>query len=233
MQEILRDPMARTILAAAAIGVTLALFLIARRRKRLSYELSVTRVLSVHEAVKGKVQILFGGEPVRDVALILVDLFNSGNEPIKADDYERPVRFSLGHGTILSAEVVRVKPKNLKLVMTGFERSSVVLEPLLLNAGDSITIKLLVNEFGGEFSVDGRIAGVKEIKRGAVPRGTGLGTALVCLVGLIVILGDQYLMPQRWRGVPSNLALFVIVGSIGVFLREMYDVKRRRWKGEG
>ena len=55
--------MARTIIAIVAILVSVILFLVGRRRKRLSYLLSDTRVLGVHEAVNpSRVQILFDGD---------------------------------------------------------------------------------------------------------------------------------------------------------------------------
>ena len=58
--------MARTIIAIVAILVSVILFLVGRRRKRLSYLLSDTRVLGVHEVVNpSRVQILFDGEQSR------------------------------------------------------------------------------------------------------------------------------------------------------------------------
>ena len=36
-----------------------------------------------------------------------------------------------------------------------------MLAPILLNSGDSITVKMLVSQFDREVSIDGRIAGVK------------------------------------------------------------------------
>jgi hypothetical protein len=121
---ILRDPMVRTILAAVAICITLTLFLVARRRKRLSYSLSDTRVLGVHEAVNpSRVEILFDGAPVTDVRLVTITINNSGNESIKSDDFERALRFSWAEpARILTAEVVEVSPEScnqqLKLALT-------------------------------------------------------------------------------------------------------------------
>jgi hypothetical protein len=53
---VMRDPMARTILAVLAISVTITLFL--WRRKSLTYSVIPTQIFSVHDAVKGRVQIL-------------------------------------------------------------------------------------------------------------------------------------------------------------------------------
>lgn len=162
---ILRDPMVRTILAVAAISITVLLFLIGRRRKGLSYMLSKTRVLGVHEAVNpSRVQILFDGQPITDVHLLILTINNSGNEPIRADDFERAFRFSWAEpARILTAEVVEVNPESLHPTIKAGS-SEIVLDPLLLNPGDWLRVKTLINQVS-KLSVDARIVGVKRISR--------------------------------------------------------------------
>jgi hypothetical protein len=162
---ILRDPMVRTILAIAGLCITVGLFLAGRRRKRLSYLVSNTRVLGVHEELNpSRVQILFDGAPVTEVDLAIININNWGNEPIRAEDFERPLRFRWNEpARILSAEVIEVTPPNLqpKIKASGNE---IVLDPLLLNQGDQIRIKALINR-GRELSVDARIVGVKRVTK--------------------------------------------------------------------
>jgi hypothetical protein len=167
--SILRDPMARTILAVVAICVTVSLFLLGQRlrRKSLTYSISETRVLSVHEEVKGRVQILFDGAPARDVRLFMITVKNSGSEPIRAEDFERSLGFRWEDpAQVLTADLVSARPTSLRpVIKTG--ASEIGLEPLLLNGGDWLQIKALVNESGAH-SVDGRIVGVKELKQETV-----------------------------------------------------------------
>jgi uncharacterized membrane protein len=165
LMTILRDPMARTILAIVAICITVTLFLVGRRRKGLTYTLSDTRVLGVHEAVNpSTVQILFDGEPVTDVHLLMLTVNNSGNEPIRVDDFERALRFSWADpAKILTAEVVEVSPESLHpTIIAG--SNEIVLDPLLLNPGDWLRVKTLINQVS-KLSVDARIAGVKRISK--------------------------------------------------------------------
>jgi hypothetical protein len=160
---ILRDPMMRTILAIVAICVTVGLFLTGRRRKRLSYSLSDTRVLGVHEAVNpSRVQILFDGAAVTEVRLLIITVNNWGNEPIRVDDFERPLRFSWPEpARILTAEVAEVSPESLQpTINTGV--SEIVVDPLLLNPGDWLRIKILINQVT-KISVDARVVGLKRI----------------------------------------------------------------------
>src|ERR1019366_5768653 len=194
----LRDPMVRSILAVVAIFTTVLLFLIGRRRKSLSYLLSDTRVLGVHEAVNpSRVEILFDGAPVTDVRLVIITVNNSGNESIRIDDFERALRFSWGEpARILTAEVVEVSPENLRpTIKAGM--SEIVLDPLLLNPGDWLRIKTLINRVG-KLSVDARVAGVKRIRKtvasGKVPSARKLlFIAVGGIAGLIVILvGERF-----------------------------------------
>jgi hypothetical protein len=162
---ILRDPMVRTILAIVALCVTVGLFLAGRRRKRLSYLLSETRVLGVHEAVNpSRVQILFDGEPVTEVRLVIITVNNWGNEPIRVDDFERPLRFSWPEpARILMAEVTEVNPESLQpTIKAGI--NEIVVDPLLLNPGDWLQIKTLINQVS-KLSVDARVVGVKRVTK--------------------------------------------------------------------
>jgi hypothetical protein len=155
--------MVRTILAIVAPCLAVVLFLAARRRKRLSYSLSDTRVLGIDKAIKpSRVQILFDGAPVTEVRLVIITVNNWGNEPIRVDDFERPLRFSWSEpAKILAAEVIEVNPESLQpTIKTG--ASEIVMDPLLLNPGDQFQIKTLINQVS-KLLVDARVVGVKRI----------------------------------------------------------------------
>jgi hypothetical protein len=157
--------MVRTLLAIVAICITVSLFLAGRRRKRLSYLLSDTRVLAIHEGVNpSRVQILFDGDPVTKVRLVIITVNNYGNEPIRVDDFERPLRFSWSApAKILAAEVIEVNPETLRpTIQAGV--SEIVVDPLLLNPGDWLRIRILINQ-AGKLSVDARVVGVNRITK--------------------------------------------------------------------
>jgi len=168
MSDILRDPVwqfVATILAVIAILVSISLYLKQRRRKMLSYEIvSRTPLLSIEEEIKGVLKILYEGEPVQQVHLIVTTIMNSGNTPILVNEYERPISLGFGEeAQILTAEIAKTQPDSLR-ASTSIEDDKVTLQPTLLNGGDSITLKMLVSKFDGEITVDGRIVGVKEIQ---------------------------------------------------------------------
>jgi hypothetical protein len=123
-----------------------------------------TRLLSVHEGVKDRVQILLDGVPCRDVSLLVIEINNSGNEPIRSSDFERPLRFNCGkEAQLLSLVVDATKPDDLRPAVKS-ATNEVELTPLLLNKGDWMRIIVLAQD-AGAVSPDGRIAGVGTIKK--------------------------------------------------------------------
>jgi hypothetical protein len=198
---LLRDPIVRSILAVLALLTSILLFFVGQwwwRRKLLTYTVSDVRLLRVHRDVKERVQILFDGNPANDVALVIITINNSGHEAIRGSDFERALEFNFGvNSRMLTLEIVEKHPKTLrpelKSSLTGF-----VLEPLLLNKGDWIKVKVLVNEMAA-LEVDGRVAGVREIRRvGADSVGLRVvvGAALVFASALLAIIAD-YVTPKR------------------------------------
>lgn len=170
--DLWRDPIWQSlgVIVAIIFGiVTLLLGLItiwiSRRRKALTYKiLSLTPLATIYDDIGGRVQITLDGKPVADVQLALVKVTNSGNTPIESTDYERPIRFDLSKAAqILSAGITETSSKSLKPSIE-HDHTSVVIKPILLNNGDSITLKILAANFNGSILVDGRISGVAEIK---------------------------------------------------------------------
>jgi hypothetical protein len=155
-----------TIIGIVAIIVAIIIYLAQRNRKRLAYEIiSESSVVSTAEEVEGRIQILFEGKQVKKVHLIILKLANVGNIPITISDYEREVSFAFDEKTrILSYEILETSQEALKPEIESIN-NSIVVKPVLLNGGDSITIKALISEFDEEIKIDGRIVGVKVIEK--------------------------------------------------------------------
>lgn len=164
MLDILRDSIWQFIGAILAL-IAIILILVQRKRKALSYKIiSNTPLVKIKEDIKGRLQVLFDEKPVENIYLIIFKFINSGNLPIKSADYESPVNLNFNEDVqLLTAEVIDTNPKTLE-ASAKIEGTKVLLKPTLLNENDSITIKVLVNQFDGNFSVGGRIIGVKEIR---------------------------------------------------------------------
>lgn len=217
MFEVFRDPVWQFIgamLALAGIGVPIVLFIRQRQRKALGYEiLAQTPLVSVDRDVSEEVVVLFAGEIVKNVHLIMLRIANPGNSPIKSADYERALRVTPGAGSrVLTAEVSETDPRDLQPdVLIEEDTMAVRLSPCLLNGGDSITIKLLVTEFGGEIDVTGRVVGVSKIQELKARR---LGWQMVAL---FVVLGLQIaLMLVAFYALSAQVVWLAAVATVGL-----------------
>lgn len=189
MMELLRDPLWQfvgAILTLLAIGASVLIYWLRRRKKRLSYEIvSSNSLLSMRDELGRNLEIKYGGREVENVHLVNVKVYNSGNVPIKSDDFERRLSLDFGDGArVLSSEVRSTDPESLDLSHTD-DLNKISFEPVLLNSKDSFSVKALVSEYEGDLSVDARIVGVSSIRRGP----EGQRTTLVAMaVGMILIL---------------------------------------------
>ena len=198
MWELLRDPMWQAIGAGVglvaivtSISLAVAVYVLQRRRKELGYRvLSQTKVVSVEAEVEEEIVILFWGQVVTDVYLVLVELVNSGNQSIVEADYERRLSVDLGNGArVLSAEQVESKPEGIAVSWSiSGSREKVQIDPVLLNGGDSVSLKILVSGFGGTVGVEGRIVGVKKIRALGEEPGTAKTTLAIGVAFLVYVL---------------------------------------------
>ena len=165
--EFLRDPIWQflsVIGAVAGLALTILLFKMQRNQKKISDEVISSRaVVNVSDEVKGRIQVLFDGMPVKDVSLVILKICNTGNIPILSTEYDRPITFNFGNGSkILDVEILDMMPSNIK-ASTKIDIEKIMVEPLLLNSKDSFKLKVLLINFSGEIRADARIVRVKQI----------------------------------------------------------------------
>jgi hypothetical protein len=172
MTEFLRDPIWQfigAVLAIIAIIISIYLYYLQRNKKSLSYDVLLDyRLLSKESGLERRVQILFDGETVRNVSVFAVRIFNDGNIPILATDFVEPLNFSFGtNSKILEAEIAECYPPSLKPAII-INKNGVTLEPLLLNGGDSIILKLLLSKNRDHYESNARIVGVSRLRKGSI-----------------------------------------------------------------
>jgi hypothetical protein len=166
--DFLRDPIWQVVGVVAAfiaIVATVLIYYKQRQQKKLSYRItSNTPLLSIDEAIKEDLQILYHGKDIKQANLVTIDIINSGNLPITTADYEQTVNISFGKDAqILSAEITTMRPQNINATIH-VDKEVVTLNPVLLNADDSISLKFIVSYQSKGPIFGGRIVGVKDIK---------------------------------------------------------------------
>lgn len=168
MLDFLRDPIWQFVgsmvgLLALGIGTWASL---RGRAKKLTYEvIAQTPLLNFDlDSTNQRLTLLFNGKPIHNAEFVLTKIINAGSAPIRPNDYERPLRVTTGESSkILDAKVVHTHPGNLVVPISTVEDASLTVDSVLLNPGDYYVVGAIVVP-EAEISVDGRIAGVKEIK---------------------------------------------------------------------
>lgn len=135
-----------------------------QNRKEITYSvISATSILSVHEEIKGKIEVLYDGKPVDNVRLIILGIWNSGNIPILPSDYLEPIRLDFGKETeILDVQILETTPSNMNVSLK-WDNEIVKLEPFLLNKKEVVNFKVLLSQFNDEIHLYARIIGTEQI----------------------------------------------------------------------
>jgi hypothetical protein len=222
MLQFLRDPLWQSVGVALAIAALAASFLIyswQRSRRSVTYDvLSWTNLLTVREQVAGKVQVFYEGEPAKSLTLIVIRVWNSGNQPLLAAEFERPIAFRVETGSrILSAAVVETDPTGVAAEIEQYQ-DAVLLKPSLLNPADSVTIKLLVRDMGKALWPDARIAGVKQITLVRERKRLGIllaGTGLTLLAATAYLLATALPPPEQRAAFGSGAYIGVVTFILG------------------
>ncbi len=221
--EITRDPVWQFIgalITLFALFVTLLIFWLQRQIKSVTYEVvSKNQLLTLREEFESKLQVLYEGEPARDICLLVLKVTNSGNVAVATTDYERPISFLIGTSSkVLSAVITEVEPDNLSAEIE-VESSKVSIKPVLLNSKDSITLKLLVSDFSGRISTDARIIGVKKIhERGE----NGYRSIILFTFVVLMAIGAYIFMtnipkPEVRHPMPFEAKIGLIIAFFGYF----------------
>lgn len=201
-----------------------------RKRKELSYAV-MSSAPFVHESNgnAGKLlKVTYAGREVNDVSLIVVRVWNSGNETIEESDFRQAIVLTFGHPTsqVLLAEVPEHEkvPANLMHKMH-FDSTQVKLGPMLLNPSDALTVRVVVTAFPGKVDGEARISGVKELRRReageiAMPSDTRNAAIVsgISIVGfvllplLIAVVGRQFLRETVIDTVDNVISAQVSIG---------------------
>lgn len=201
--DILRDPVwqfwgviATVGFGAVATILAIVVYKLQRNRKELTYDLvASTTLVKIDKSLGSRIQVLCDGVPVPDMSLIVLQIGNTGNQEIRAIDYERAISVTFpGSQRILSSEVSRTEPLSLAPTVS-IDENSVSIEPCLLNSGDYMILSFLVAKYDNMIAVDGRIAGVAKIRSvTAKPRSPYVWLLATNFLSL-VILGTLMILP--------------------------------------
>jgi hypothetical protein len=227
----LRDPIWQfigAIIGLVALILTALIFYWQRKKKALDYETNGgIKLTNIEGEVKDRISILFDGIVVKDVSLFVLKLRNSGSLPILADDFARPIRMIFGsEAEVLTAELLESDPENINPTINVESKNTVSLSPVLLNPGDYIRVKMLLNQFDGDFTLDGRITDVKQIKLRTEGNRTISPLDRLIFIFLIIDVGAMIAYNAYLNGIRSvSLIIQIVIGASVLYF--LLFLKRR------
>ena len=150
------------------IIILVALFVIFSlqiRKKTLTYTiLTNSSLVSDSDKAKDNIQIHYKGKVIPNVRLVEIRIKNSGNLPIRPDDYVEPLRIRPSSSNILSGEVRDTYSLGASIEKELSNQSEIVLSKTLLNPKDFFDVRLFLSGGNADLSLIGRIVGVTTIQ---------------------------------------------------------------------
>ena len=226
------DPMAFILdygLQILAIVVPIILYLLYQRQKKeFTYTIvSKTQLFTVHDEVRGRLEIRLDGNLIENLHLLIIRFQNSGNVSIKSEDFEADLILEFNEGAqILSNEVIETNPDLLDHTVYG-EGNKLRIDPMLYNEGDSLTIKLLISEFNDIKHIFGRIVGVSKIKEitrdpksNRYTRIMGIFFLILTIYSYIVVSGEMR-DNQIWL---IGLGLYLLIGVLMIVTPQIFPM---------
>ncbi len=126
------------------------------------------------------------GKEVSEPRLIVLRIANTGNVPVEAADFERPLSITFPDSEVLSAEVTGVRPDELTPTLRT-DGPSVILDPCLLNPTDLIEVQCLLDGGLDELRADCRIVGVRSVEHVKLPRDSWGKVWRLSIVDVVVL----------------------------------------------
>lgn len=150
-------------LAVVSILATVMIYRLQRGRKSLAFGvISETPLLNRVPEDGGAVALVYEGRLVEFPWVVVLEVRNNGTMPITRSDFDRPLTFSFGEDVeVLSVRTADPYHLGVKLTVT---TTSIIVDPLLFNARDSLSFTVVVNGESPKVTLMARIAGVSDIE---------------------------------------------------------------------
>jgi hypothetical protein len=227
------------IVAIAGLAISVLTYIYTREDRHLDYQIIInTQLLHPDAATLGgwlRLRLSYGDEYIDDPYLIVVQLINTGNRPIRPEEQVEPIHIDFGDTVrVLYAETVEGSRVETDIYL---EEHHVKIPPVLFNQGDWIAVKLLTDRKGTP-DIRGRIVGVREFRPCSPAAYTRLERWISLPIGSIALsLYVLGLTAISIRGLPNVVIVGVALGIpasffIGLFVTQALIDRRVRKRRE-
>jgi hypothetical protein len=248
IMEFLRDPLWQfigAVLALAAIALTIWLTVKDRQRKRFTpIVLSHGPLISIAEEqeLRNRLIVSFDNQLLAepDIYAFIIRFMNTGNIALTREDMSDPVRIDFNpEAEVLTVNVLETGPEPFDAKAES-DGSRAILNPVLMNKGQFVTVKILVRNYKFVLRAYVHITDTKPDKLISVEewlekRDRGRYQLLWYLVfwfagyGAYDILADTL---KRGLGWLSTLMAFAVIGALVILLIEKLWKFIQRYRGK-
>ncbi len=155
-------------IGAAALVASVVIYFAQRGSKRIDLAILANRPL-LDSSTPLTVQLQIGSRLVTEPSLVVFRLASTGNAPVRATDFEKPISIEFQGNTIASSQVTGARPSDFAPQLTPGP-TTLVVESCLWNPGDTVEIQCLVEGAPTEPAATSRAAGVNGIRTIKLPR---------------------------------------------------------------
>lgn len=220
-----------TIVGLVAIAVSVYLYIRQKESKALVYDVIANNPLLSQEAMKelgNNLKMEYNNKQIDSLRLIVFRFFNAGNKPIEATEFHlnEPIEISFGNnGEILDKAVLDANPADVgKRVKLASDQNKLQIQPLLLNPGDTFTVKVITTCDQGPVIPTASISGVRQIESVELRRGQAfyVKMRIIWVIGITSIVFGiiSVAIAYIWR----QLALYAGAFMATTFLVAMLTV---------
>jgi hypothetical protein len=140
--------------------------------KRLSYAILInTAIVPLDKNLSGKIKLYFEENPgiivpIEDSRILIIKFLNDGTVPIEPDHFVQSISVSFDPEVRIIDKDVIDYPDSIKKPELNLSENSIILDPMLFNKNEFITIKILLANSRTEPNVKirARIIGISDIK---------------------------------------------------------------------
>lgn len=154
-------------MAATLAGVVVPVWLWQSDQRARSIVVRVVSETSLQPELPSQnlgLRLTFGDRQLNRATLTVLELENNGTRPIPAADFEAPIEISVqSTSNLLRVEATAVKPHDIRPIISS-NATNLILQPLLLNPRDTVSLSVLTEGEAPRFNVRSRIAGVPGIE---------------------------------------------------------------------
>lgn len=210
-------------IAVVAIVVSVALYAMGRKRKRLAWcPEAKTSIVRKPKGAESRLGVTFDGNPVANADLVLLRLRNTGNQTIAATDFEDTLRLHFdaedakSTPRVLSVEPVKLSNPAMQ-VKTSIENGRVVVHPVMFNEGDSLQLRIIGENLAhSKIVVHGRISGISALtqERPGEQRSTqraALLTGLFVAFAALMMWQETQVLVFQYALLPAMLGVMVVM----------------------